>query len=251
MEKFSIGVLSWHSTDVLVKTLLSYHDNGLLSLTDDVTIWFQECNEVDEQIANHFNIRYIASPTNVGIGQAFVKLTEQAKYDNVLILEHDWNLIEDINTTNNRIQSGIQLLHNGFQAVRYRHRAQPGYPHFSMFKYQGRELEYFDEEFQLPYPHLLDCIHWINEPSRRFPDMIHAIDQSGDFYNWSSSRYGNFTNNPTLYKKQFYLDVVNRFQGDGIALEGNISRWWALQDFKVAHGEGLFTHNDFTKYNNI
>jgi len=52
-----------------------------------------------------------------------------------------------------------------------------------------------------------------------------------------------------MYKKQFYLDVVNQFQGDGVALEGNISRWWALQDFKVAHGEGLFTHNDFIKYN--
>ena len=28
------------------------------------------------------------------------------------------------------------------------------------------------------------------------------------------------------------------------SLEGNISKWWAKQTYKVAHGEGLFTHID-------
>jgi hypothetical protein len=51
-----------------------------------------------------------------------------------------------------------------------------------------------------------------------------------------------------LYKKQFYLDIVKQFAGDGIALEGNISKWWAQQSYGVAHGEGLFKHNDWQKY---
>jgi len=51
-----------------------------------------------------------------------------------------------------------------------------------------------------------------------------------------------------MYKKQFYLDVVQNFAGDGIALEGNIGKWWVNQNFKVAHGEGLFKHNDWKKY---
>ena len=36
--------------------------------------------------------------------------------------------------------------------------------------------------------------------------------------------------------------------GDGIDLEGNISKWWATQNYKVAHGEGLFKHNDLKKH---
>ena len=36
--------------------------------------------------------------------------------------------------------------------------------------------------------------------------------------------------------------------GDGIALEGNISKWWAKQTYKVAHGEGLFCHLDEGKH---
>ena len=49
----------------------------------------------------------------------------------------------------------------------------------------------------------------------------------------------NWTNNPCLYKKDFYLETVNQF-GSGIALEGNIGRWWVKQTNMVAHGEGLF-----------
>jgi len=31
-------------------------------------------------------------------------------------------------------------------------------------------------------------------------------------------------------------------------LEGNISKWWAQQEYKVGHNEGLFMHNDYQKY---
>ena len=36
----------------------------------------------------------------------------------------------------------------------------------------------------------------------------------------------------------------------GIALEGNIGKWWVNQNHKVAHGEGLFKHIDEKKYGN-
>ena len=51
-----------------------------------------------------------------------------------------------------------------------------------------------------------------------------------------------------LYKKDFYLETVKPFAGGGIALEGNISKWWAQQTHKVAHGEGLFCHLDEGKH---
>ena len=159
-----------------------------------------------------------------------------------MILEHDWKLIESKETTSKRLKSGIDLLNNGFSAVRYRHRIDPGNPHFS-FKYRGRELDYYDEEIECTSPHLLDSVHWC-DPDKKFSDKI---QKEGEYF-VTTSRWGNWTNNPTLYKKDFYLKTVEQFAGEGIALEGNISKWWAKQDFKVAHGEGLFKHLDEGKY---
>ena len=245
MEKLpiSIGILSWHSGQVLVDTLTTYYENGLFDMVNDVTILFQEVTPQDMEIAKHFGLDFIGLQKNIGIGQAFIRLTENAKEDYVLVLEHDWNLIENSETTYKRLEDGIKLLDGcGMDAVRYRHRQQPGNPHFS-FRNIGKELTYYDPEIECTSPHLLDSLHWL-DPSAEFPDLI---NKSEDMF-WTTSRYGNWTNNPCLYKKEFYLDTVKPFAGEGIALEGNISKWWAQQEYKVGHNEGLFMHNDWQKY---
>jgi GT2 family glycosyltransferase len=91
MEKLpiSIGILSWHSGQVLVDTLTTYYNNGLFDMVNDVTILFQEVNQQDVQIAAHFGLDFIGLQKNIGIGQGFIKLTENAKSDYVLVLEHD------------------------------------------------------------------------------------------------------------------------------------------------------------------
>lgn len=244
MEKLplSIGILSWKSGQVLVNTLQTYFEKEFLHQVNDVTILFQEFSEQDKQIAEHFNIPYIGLKENIGIGQGFIRLTENAQTDNVLVLEHDWKLIEDKETTEKRIKSGIELLENGYDCVRYRHRKHPGHPHFS-FQYRGRELDYYDKEIEVTSPHLLDSVHW-TDPAEQFSDKI---QKEGEYF-VTTSRWGNWTNNPCLYKKNFYLETVKPFAGSGIALEGNISKWWAQQTYKVAHGEGLFHHLDEGKY---
>jgi hypothetical protein len=244
MEKLpiSIGILSWKSGQTLVNTLQTYFDNEFLHQVNDVCILFQEVSNQDIEIAKHFNIPYIPMKENIGIGEAFITLTNQSKTDNVLVLEHDWKLIENKETTIERLKSGIEMLDKGYSCIRYRHRQQPGHPHFS-FQYQGRELDYYDKEIECTSPHLLDSVHW-TDPSVGFPELI---GKDGEYFT-ATSRYGNWTNNPCLYKKEFYLNTVKPFAGGGIALEGNISKWWAQQDYKVAHGEGLFKHIDEGKY---
>tara|TARA_E500000081_G_scaffold154628_1_gene192168 strand:+ start:1693 stop:2433 length:741 start_codon:yes stop_codon:yes gene_type:complete len=246
MEKLpiSIGILAWNSGQTLVNTLHSYFEREFLHQINDVCILFQEASEQDKQIAEHFGIPYIALDNNIGIGQGFIQLTEQAKTDNVLVLEHDWKLIEDKETARVRLKSGVDMLNKGYSCIRYRHRANPGHPHFS-FQYQGRELDYYDKELEATSPHLLDSVHWC-DPSKKFNDKI---QKDGEYF-ISTSRWGNWTNNPCLYKKDFYLETVKQFAGEGIALEGNISKWWAQQTYKVAHGEGLFSHKDEGKHGN-
>ena len=215
MEKLpvSVGILSWKSGQTLVNTLQTYFQQEFLHQINDVCILFQEVSEQDKQIAEHFGIPYIGMEDNIGIGRAFIELTKQSKTDNVLVLEHDWKLIENKETCIERLKSGIELLDNGFSAVRYRHRKDPGFPHFS-FQYQGRELDYYDKEIECTSPHLLDSVHWC-DPSEQFPKHI---QKEGEYFT-TTSRWGNWTNNPTLYKKDFYLETVKPFAGGGIALE--------------------------------
>ena len=118
MEKLdlSIGILSWRSGQTLVNTLQTYFDNEFLHQVNDVCILFQEVSEQDKEIANHFGIPYIGLQDNIGIGQGFIRLTEQAQTNNVLVLEHDWKLIENKQTCIERLNSGIELLDRGYSS---------------------------------------------------------------------------------------------------------------------------------------
>ena len=240
----SIGILSWHSGQTLIDTLFSYYQNGLFEITNDVTILFQEVTDEDKQIADHFGIKYIGLNDNIGIGKAFIELTKNAQAENILLLEHDWKLTENKSVTYDRLTSGLELLDQGFNFIRYRHRKQPGYPLFTQPPYQENELNYYDNDIELISPHLLDSIHWIDNPEIRFPDKI---QKQGEYF-ITTSRWGNWTNNPGLFKRHFYIKNISSFTCEGIDLEGKIGRWWARQNFKVAHGEGLFTHRDLKKF---
>ena len=237
----SVGIISWNSPETLTKTLTSYSERGFLDNVNDVCILFNEVSEEDVNVAELFGIPYLPYKENLGIGKGFLELTKQAKTDNVLILENDWQLIEDLPTTLDRLQSGLALLNNGYDVIRYRHRTNPGYPHYS-FRFRGAELEYYDDWHKILSPHLIDSLHWL-DPSKEFPDKI---QKDGEYFT-TTSRYGNWTNNPCLYKKDFYLNTIEPFI-DEWNLEQNIAYWWPRQSFKIAHGEGLFSHVDIAKY---
>jgi len=250
MEKtlpLSIGILAWKSGQTLIDTLATYHLNGLLNVSDDIRIFYQEFSQDDKTIADHFGIEYIPSETNIGIGNAFISLAEHAKYENFLILEHDWKLIEDSDTTFNRLNNGIELLKRGVKTIRYRHRKNPGFPHFSE-KYVNVNFKYFDPEIQTESSHLLDSVHWIDNPEVRYSDRINKLEFIDESYYCADSEVANWTNNPGLFNTQFFIDTLKPFTGEGIDLEGKISYWWARQNYLVAHGEGLFKHEDFYKY---
>lgn len=240
--ELSIGILAWKSGQTLVDTLKTYYTNGLLNITKDIKILFQEYSEQDLQIANHFNIDYIALPDNIGIGKGFLQLTKSALYNNILLLEHDWHLTENPSTTSSRIKSGLELLKT-VDLVKYRHRKHPGFPLFSENVYKGNELNHYDKEIDMVSPHLLDSIHWL-DPSKEFSDKI---QKEGEYFT-TTSRWANWTNNPCMFKKDFYINTVTPYAGGGIDLEGKIAKWWSRQNFKVAHGEGLFTHKDIKKF---
>lgn len=240
----SIGILSWKSNKTLRNTLNSYKQNGLFDIVDNVVLFFQEISDEDRDLAKEYNIPFISDDKNIGIGNAFIKLAEVSKENYILLLEHDWELTKDIKTTFLELKRCIELLNNGYNCVRLRNVKKPGNPLYSQNAYQGNELNHYDSIIDLTSPHLFECRHWIENIEEVFPDKI---KKENDYFA-TTSRWSNFTNNPCLYDKNFYVDAVYPFKGKGQHLENDISYWWARQNFKIAWGEGLFTHNDIQKH---
>ena len=137
-QKLSIGILGWNSNNSsLPNTLFSYLRNDFFEISDDITIFFQELKEEDKKLAKYFNIKYIGDDTNVGIAKAFYSLVQNAKYENFLILEHDWYLQENRETTFKRLKSSINLLDNGYDCVKLRSMSRPGFYRFLSNKIFG------------------------------------------------------------------------------------------------------------------
>lgn len=243
----SIGILSWRSNKTLRNTLDSYIKNGLFDIIDNVILFFQEISDEDRKLAKEYNIPFISTDKNIGIGNAFVKLIEASKENNILLLEHDWELTEDIKTTFIELKKSIELLNNGYDCIRLRNVENPGYPLYSQNVYQGNELNHYDPIIDLTSPHLFECRHWIKNIDEVFPDKI----QKESDYFVTTSRWSNFTNNPCIYKKDFYLEIIDSFKDKSKLLENDISYWWSRQNFKIAWRKGLFTHNDIDKYKTL
>jgi len=240
----SIGILSWKSPLTLKQTLLSYKKNGLFDISDEIFIYFNEINNQDIKIAKNFNIDYIGTSKNIGIGQAFKLMVEYSSCEYFLFLENDWLLIENKHITKSRIKIAKDLLQNDkFDAIKLRHRKNYGEPLYTI-QYKNNELK--------SLPHLLDCVHWIEDPSKKYPDYIQKITINNENWYSCNSKFANYTNNPCMYKKNFIKENIIPFStGDGIALETDLQPWWEKQDFSICMGEGLFSHNRIDRSNNI
>jgi len=225
MNELSMGVLSWRSHRTLRVSLESYRFLGLDKLTKQKVIFFQEMSSEDKDIAEEFGYEYIGEKNNIGIAQGYTKLLDIVENENFLFLENDWKLLLDPSSI---LHDALILLTDGnADLIRLRSRENPGKPLYGMNK---------DKELSSP-SHLLNCLHWQAHPDILFPNHIQRLRE------WyvTSSKYANWTNNPYIAKTKWLRDVIVPM-GNG-DIEKSIQRWWEQQDFKVAQGEGLFTHN--------
>lgn len=235
----TIAVLSWGAHKTLISTLESYKKFNLDD--DDKIIFFQAMTDKDVEIAHTYGYKAIGEKENIGIGPALQRLVAEAQGKYFLFLENDWECLREARY---QITAGRFMLDNNFaDVVRYRDRETPGWPLWSM-QFKDRELE--RPEF------ILESLHWRENPDQDFPDKINTLRASIEFpdlpmrhlrFYTTDSRYANFTNNPSMYLTEFLRrSVVSRASGEGIRLEVDIQDWWQNQRFKVAQGEGLFTH---------
>jgi hypothetical protein len=230
----TVGILSWASHSTLRNTLQSYKDNGLFEVVQEVIIFFQEVSETDLAIAEEFGItNIISSGSNIGIGPAIVSLVEQARCPYIVFLENDWVLERNPKLI---LKDCVNALEdNKFDFIRLRDSYNPGDPLYTR-QFEGRELD-------CPQ-HLLDAQHWLGHSlAWKYPDIASLYVAKSSSFVCTNSFYGSHTNNPAIFKKEFYLEHIAPFAGTGVQLEGNIIDYWRSSNFKVAHNiPSLFTH---------
>ncbi len=220
----TIAVLSWGAHETLLNTLGSYRKHGLDQLDAERVIFFQEYSKRDREVASAFGYKSFGSPENIGIAEAYKLLVSYASGDLFLFLENDWELIQN---PKEQIYDAAYLLEQGvIDVARLRSTVRPGEPLWSR-QYKGNE-------YQRP-EYLLDSVYW--DRAHLFPE----ITQPDVFWNATSAKFANWTNNPTMFRTEWLREtIVPRIEGD---IEVSLQPWWKEQDFRVGQGFGLFTHN--------
>lgn len=239
MIPISLLILSWQSHKTLLNTLTSYKEQGLLDITDDKLIFFQQISDKDIRIARQFGLDYYGAGHNIGIGAAYRYLAERARHPYILYLQNDFKLIHNVQQDPSELQQGIDLLANhGIDVVLYRSRRQPGEPNWAADNVPGNE-----ERWQ---SHLFNALYWMDHPEQAYPDKIQRCPTNPRFLQ-STARSMNYTDNPSLYRRDWLLDTLaDHFTAndphDITWPEHVIQPWWEQQDFKIAQAEGLFEH---------
>jgi hypothetical protein len=232
--KLTVACLVWGSPKTTTNSIASWENGRLDYLADEFLIFKQEWSKEDRERAERTSnekIRMIGNSENVGIAEGYKRLVEESTGDLFLFLENDWPIAAGIDsgTVAKRIVQGMTLLDiQVTDVVRYRHRQDHGYPLWT--------LQFKDNELSRP-EHLLDCVHWRENPDKDFPQYI---DKTGSDLYTTYARYANWTNNPTMFRTEWLRDnILPRMSGD---IEKNIQDWWQTTSAIVTQGEGLFTH---------
>ena len=254
-KTISVGVLSYHAHKTLAHTLDSYERGGLVSCADEACIFFNELTWEDERFCReHPGWRLAGSPVNLGLLGGMDALARTLTGDYLLMLQNDCPLVADATATRRYLDEAVALIAAAkADIVRCRSRSFPGQGFADAKKF----ARYHGNGWRPALRRLFRpakarrmigrAPYAIPDADLRFPEFI---SREQDFLVVDSSVI-NFTDQPFLISRQLMLALLdwakehpkkrtlNGFQ----VMEINLNTsWWRRRLFKVAVGEGLFTH---------
>ena len=256
--RLSVGVLSFHAHETLKKTLSSYEKGGLAEYADDACVFFNDMTAEDVRICQSYRgWRCEGSPVNLGLLGGMDALAHAMHGDYLLMLQNDCPLIADADAMRRYLDDSMALLAAGkADIVRCRSRDFPGQGFADKKKFE----RFYGKGWRSALRRLLRpakarraigrAPYAIDDADRRFPSFI---TRHGDFLIVDSSVI-NFTDQPFLISRPFMFQLLDRAKShpkkrtlNGFqVMEINLNTaWWRQSHFKVAVGEGLFTHARF------
>ena len=257
MSRLSLGILSWRAHATLRKTLDSYTKADLGAAVDEKVIFFNEISDEDRAIAAEYGYKATGDVKNLGLLEGTAALARELQGEYLLMLQNDCPVCVTGKEAGSYLKSAVKLLSEGkADIVRCRSRRNVGEGFSDILgynRYWGRGILPLLRRILRPAkarrmigrsPYVL------KEPQLRFPSFVKKVD---GFLILDSSII-NFTDQPFLIRKDFFLELLSYasthpshrtlhgFQVVEICLN---CRWWRKQHFKIAVGEGCFTHNRF------
>ena len=232
MDTLGIGILTMNQPKNLENILNSYKKNKFLDNCNEKIILLQENNPKEGIIAENFGLTIYSTKNNIGIGPGNNFLINKLSSKYFIILQNDFELISD--DYKNEIEKGIKLINsNKINCYRLRNLENPGVPcHGSKRNIEKLDKEHYSE--LLYYNYLLDA-------EIKYPEIF---NKEKDIY-ILSSKNANYTENPCLYEREWYIKNIYNFNKiNGILAESNVQKFWEKQDYKIGMGKGLFKHND-------
>lgn len=229
----TIGILSWKAYDTLENTLNSYKINNLYNNVDSI-IYFQEFSDMDEEIANEYNIPYIYSDENTGIIGGFIDLVKNTKTKYFIFAENDFELVHDEKETIDILSDTINLLDNyDVQIVKLRDRKNYGEPLYSINASLTQDCTL-----------KLETLHFLDEPEKQFPNSFDIIDLKYRWYKCSNVD-NQWSNNIFIAKTEWLMENVISLLENSDKTDFHMENFLIrnLKNYNVAAGIGLFKHN--------
>ncbi len=244
----SVAVFTHRKAAVLCNTLLSYKKGGLLDVVEEAAVYCNEATALDEAVCGGIPIRFVSRPDCNSLAVAQNQAATESSSEYILFLEDDFFLLSGEESTRRILEEALSVLSvsQDVEAVRLRHRQRPGHPLYPSW-FMGAE----DEGDLRKRGHLLDCVHWYPRPEVEVPQVqVSKVPGLADDWYVASHRNACYTNNPCLYRRDWWLThilPINRGPAaDNEKLLGE--PWMAMEPFFVAQGPGLFSHWDFVKH---
>jgi hypothetical protein len=230
----TLSYLSYKSYLTLENTLKSHI--GLLDIVKEKQIYFQEFNETDLYIAEKYGLEFFGTTQNTGIRGGLLELLNNCRTTYFLFLENDFELIESVETAKQVLNDCISLIENhNIKVVRLRHELYPGEPLYSR---------------PISFEHLgglkLEAIYRHNDLSELYPEIIKKINL-GYSYFYTTSNNAQWSNNVFICRTDWLKSVIKEIFSNNnevdFMLEPTLVQHSLVNDYLVAHGKGLFTHN--------
>ena len=252
LEDIGVVVLSHGRRDKLEKSLKSYEENGLTDIVGDNFIFFNEiANDDISLIENDFKMfEWGGHPNNLGIGWGMIKAIEDINTDYVLFLENDFELQANKKDIYRQLELGLRNIKNGkIDIIKYRQ-----IKNYITTSNEAKGWE--DTEGRKGCEEKNWWIGFAVEQNFGYKnsDICEEIDKKDEDILWRMScQYANWSNNPFLCKKEWFLEVAALRDFTVMKNPANsrspdfeeqmaINGWWQKQDYKVGILPGLFLH---------
>jgi len=257
----SIVMVSYRSTEILIHTLKSYINSKLLDHVFECIIYLQEISDDDivsiEKLSPKFKI--LGSSANLQLAHAIDILFNAATMPFVMLLEKDWEITVSEGDALAELRKAVKALSlEAIDVYQLRSVQNPGFPLFLKLRYENLE----DELYTTDVGHLCGSRFWVHDYKERWPEHFRYCGDEN--ITCTSSWSCDYNNNPYLVSQVFYqrhlspeIKKIKQQVAIGMAMPENlqVESWfvenlnaWRMKNFTVGFGNGIFTHNDFLKY---